>query len=296
MKYNSFQRDKVKTLVLYLTIPIFLSILLVIYPLIRLCIYSFTDWNGFSLVSTFTGLKNYSKVFFDMPEVWLSLKNNGVYFIGHILFIPIEILIAYYLDRQRRLGSFYKTMVLLPFIINGVAVSYLFSFFFSSSNGALDSILGFFNSAYQPIHWLSNSDLVNWTLTFVSIWRFAGFHIILFLAGVISIPRELFEAAQIDGAKDIVIFQKIVLPNIFTILEIVLFLNVRGALQVFDIPFIMTNGGPGAASSTFTLLTIKTAFNFNSFGRASSMAVILFFMIIIISFFQNQIMKKGRVS
>lgn len=291
MKLNTYQRDKNRTLFLYLTIPILLTLLLVVYPLIRLFIYSLTDWNGINITSNFVGLKNYARVFFGMSEVWLSLKNNSLYLIGHLLFIPVEILIAYYLDRQRRFGSFYKTIVLLPFIINGVAVSYIFSFFFSPDNGAMNSILSLFYSGYDPIQWLSNTHIVNFTLVFVSIWRFAGFHIILFLAGIISIPRELFEAAVMDGAGDFLIFWKIVLPNIIPIIEIILFLNVRGALQVFDIPFIMTGGGPGYASSTFTLLTIKTAFNFSSFGRASAMAVTLFTIIILFSFVQNKIIK-----
>lgn len=294
MKTNTFQREKNRALFLYLTIPILLTLLLVIYPLLRLFFYSMTDWNGINPVKTFIGLKNYIQVFFEMSEVWLSLRNNAFYLFGHILFIPIEILIAYYLDKQRRLGSFYKTIVLLPFIINGVAVSYMFSFFFSPGNGAMNAILGLFNSNYTTIQWLSDPKIVNFTLVFVSIWRFAGFHIVLFLAGVISIPNELFEAAKIDGASDSTIFRKIVLPNIIVIVEIVLFLNVRGALQVFDIPFVMTGGGPGFASSTFTLLTMKTAFNFSSFGRASSMAVVLFFLIIIFSFFQNKILKRGK--
>lgn len=293
MKYSTFERDKNFTLFLYLTIPVILTALLVIYPLIRLAIYSFTDWNGFSLSNNFIALDNYKRIFTKMPEVWLSLRNNAIYLFGHFFFIPIEILIAYYLDRQRRFGGFYKTMVLLPFIINGVAVSYMFSFIFSPSNGAMDAIMSLFNGAYEPLRWLSNPDIVNYTLTGVSIWRFAGFHIVLFLAGVISIPRELFEAAQIDGAGEWLIFRKIVLPQIIVIVEIVLFLNVRGALQVFDIPFVMTSGGPGYASSTFTLLTIKTAFNFSNFGLASAMAVVLFFMIIIFSTIQKRIIKGG---
>lgn len=293
MKTNTLNREKNKALILYLTVPVILISLLVIYPLIRLFFYSMTDWNGIRPIVNFTGLKNYIKVFTSMPEVWLSLKNNAIYLFGHILFIPVEILIAYYLDKQRRLGNLYKTMVLLPFIINGVAVSYMFSFFFSPTNGAMNSIMAAILPNYTNIKWLSNPDIVNFTLVLVSIWRFAGFHIILFLAGVISIPKELFEAAKIDGASDSVIFRKIVLPNIIVIIEIVLFLNVRGALQVFDIPFIMTSGGPGYASSTFTLLTIKTAFNFNNFGLASAMAIVLFFLIIIFSTVQNKIIKGG---
>ena len=113
MKYNTFERDKNITLFLYLTVPVILTGLLIVYPMIRLVLYSFSDWNGLSLYSNIVGADNYRKIFTKMPEVWLSLKNNAVYFLGHLFFIPVEMLIAYYLDRQRRFGEFYKTMVLL---------------------------------------------------------------------------------------------------------------------------------------------------------------------------------------
>ncbi|MHB8062270.1 MAG: carbohydrate ABC transporter permease, partial [Ruminiclostridium sp.] len=111
----------------------------------------------------------------------------------------------------------------------------------------------------------------------------------LFLAGLQTIPAELIEASVVDGANAFKRFISITIPSIKTVIQIILFLNIRGALQVFDIPFVTTGGGPGYASSTFTVYTLTTAFTFNNFGMASTMGVTLMFLIIILSGIQNKI-------
>lgn len=290
---NSAQRQKNIFLVTFLIIPMILLALFVVYPTLKLFQLSFTDWNGLDKSLHYIGFKNYKKILFDSPKVWLSLKNNGIYFFIHLLVIPIEIFVAFMLDRKIRASKFFKTIVFMPYIINGVAVAYMFSFLYSSEGGALNVMLQ--SLGFNPVNWLSNIGIVNYSLAAVSLWRFCGLHIILFLAALQSIPKEMLEAATVDGASTFQQFTQIILPNIRTVIEIVLFLNVRGALQVFDIPFVMTGGGPGHASSTFTLHTIETAFNFNSFGKASAMAVYLMIMIIVVSFIQKKIfgVKEG---
>jgi len=109
-----------------------------------------------------------------------------------------------------------------------------------------------------------------------------GYHIILFIAAMQSIPKELNEAAIVDGATSFQIFRHIQLPSIRMMIDFVLFTNVIGSLQVFDIPFVMTAGGPGYASSTFTLYTINTAFKFKNFGLAATMAILMILLIIVI--------------
>ncbi|GMQ63123.1 carbohydrate ABC transporter permease [Vallitalea maricola] len=271
----------------FLFIPLILLAMFVLYPTLKLLQLSFTDWNGITKEINYIGFENYVKIFTDSEDVWLSLKNNGIYFFMHLLVIPVEIFIAFLLDSKIKASKFFKSIVFLPYIINGVAVSYMFAMLFSSEGGAINEFLGLFS--IDPIRWLSNKNIVNYSLGSVSLWRFSGMHVILFLAAIQSVPGDMLEAAKIDGANIFKQYTKIILPNIHLIVEMVLFLNVRGALQVFDIPFIMTSGGPGHASSTFTLYTIETAFNFNSFGRASAMAIILMFLIIIISKIQKKI-------
>lgn len=279
-------------LILFLVIPTILLLAFIIYPTLKLFYLSTVKWDGISPDIKFVGIENYKKIFTSSPEVWISLKNNGIYFIIHLLFIPIEIFIAFLLDKRVKACKFFKTVVFLPYIVNGVAVSYMFAFIYSSQNGVLDAILALFNLG--PVPWISDPGLVNYSLVAVSLWRFTSIHIILFLAGLNSIPKDMLEASVVDGANTIQQFFKIIIPNVKTVLEIILFLNVRGALMVFDIPFVMTNGGPGKASSTFTLTTIKTAFQYDQFGKASAMAVILMMMIVIFSTAQQKIFKRNE--
>ena len=129
-------------------------------------------------------------------------------------------------------------------------------------------------------------------LAAVSAWRFSGYHIVLFSTGLTSIPTEMMEAARIDGANAWHQLWRIQLPNIWLVFSFVMFDCIRGTPQCFDIPFIMTNGGPGYASSTFTLYTIDTAFKYNSFGMAATMAVAIMAIVILVYVFQNVVLKK----
>lgn len=177
----------------------------------------------------------------------------------------------------------------MPYIINGVAISYAFSYFFSPINGAFDAILTAAHLENFIRNWLSDPKIVNYVLSFVSVWRFSGYHIILFMAALQSIPQDTLEAARVDGANAWQMFRYVQIPAIMLMVDFVLFDNIRGALQVFDIPFVMTSGGPGYASSTFTLYTINTAFSYSNFGLASTMAVAIMLMIVVIYVIQNKL-------
>lgn len=291
-KNNELNKEKNLLLFIFLFIPTILIILFMVYPLIKLIGLSFTSWDGVSSTKTFVGLKNFKKILFDSPEVWLALKNNGTYFIFHLLLIPIELFLAFLLDNRVRCSKLFKSITFLPYVINGVVVACMFSFLYSSQDGVLNSMLQFFHM--NKVGWLSDPKIVNYSLTAVSLWRFSGVHIILFLAAFQSLPSDMIEASIIDGANSFGQFYHIVLPNIKNVVEIVLFLNVRGALMVFDIPYVMTSGGPNHASETFTVQTINTAFQYQSFGKACAMAVILMIIIILISIIQQKVFNlKG---
>lgn len=249
---------------------------------------SFTNWDGLSATSDFIKFDNYISMFHN-KDLWQSLGNNAVYFFAHLLMIPVELAFAVLLTSKLRAAKFYKTMVFLPYIINGVAISYAFSYFFSPINGAFDSLLEAIKLGMLQRSWLSDPKIVNFTLAFVSLWRFSGYHVILFMAALQSVNQDIMEAATIDGANSWQMFRYIQTPSIMLMVDFVLFDNIRGAMQVFDIPFVMTAGGPGYASSTFTLYTIKTAFTFSNFGLASTMAVAIMVIIILVYIIQNKI-------
>ncbi|EOS28808.1 MAG: sugar ABC transporter permease [Kineothrix sp.] len=269
-----------------LVVPMLLLIAFVVFPAIDLFRMSFTNWDGYSPEKDFIGMANYVSMF-QNKDLWMSLKNNAVYFFIHLCMIVVELAFAVLLTGKLRAAKFYKTMVFMPYIINGVAISYAFSYFFSPINGAFDAILSAVHLESLIRSWLSDPKIVNYVLAFVSLWRFSGYHIILFMAALQSIPQDQMEAAEVDGATTWQLFKYIQVPAIMLMVDFVLFDNIRGALQVFDIPFVMTAGGPGYASSTFTLYTIKTAFTFSNFGLASTMAVAIMFMIVFIYVVQN---------
>lgn len=284
---RKLDKKRQRFIVISLLVPVLLLIGFVVFPAADLFRMSFTNWDGYSQNSRFIGISNYISMF-QNKDLWMSLKNNAVYFIIHLCMIAVELAFAVLLTSKLRGAKFYKTMVFMPYIINGVAIAYAFSYFFSPVNGAFDTILDALHLEALSRNWLSDAKVVNYVLSFVSVWRFSGYHVVLFMAALQSIPRDIEEAARVDGANAWHLFKYIQVPAIMLMVDFVLFDNIRGALQVFDIPFVMTAGGPGYASSTFTLYTIKTAFTFSNFGLASAMAVAIMVMIIIIYIVQNK--------
>ena len=291
--FKWFKSNKVQKnilLVSFLTIPTIMLLSFIIYPAVKLIGISFTDWNGVSPVYNYIGFKNFSDLF-TSKELWKTLYANSVYFFLHLILIPVELYIAFLLDRYIKGSEFFKSIFFMPYIINGVAVAYMFSFLYSSEDGVLNAILELMNLG--KVGWLSDPKIVNYSLTAVSLWRFTGMPIILFLAGLQSIPKDMLEAATIDGASVWQQFSKIIMPNMKTVTSIVLFLNARGALMVFDIPFVMTSGGPRGSSTTFALNLVKIAFDFENFGFAA-MAIVLIIMILILSKIQDKLLgMKG---
>ena len=273
-------------IIMSLIIPMLLLIAFVVFPAIDLFRMSLTNWDGYSPEKDFIGIENYITMI-QNKDLWMSLKNNAVYFFIHLFMIVGELAFAVLLTGKLKAAKFYKIMVFMPYIINGVAISYAFSYFFSPINGAFDAILSTVHLESLIRNWLSDPKIVNYVLAFVSLWRFSGYHIILFMAALQSIPQDVLEAAEVDGANTWQLFKYIQIPAIMLMVDFVLLHNIRGALQVFDIPFVMTAGGPGYASSTFTLYTIKTAFTFSNFGLASTMAVAIMAMIVLIYVVQN---------
>lgn len=288
---RSISHNRNVFIVVSLLIPVILLFMFVVYPSVDLIAMSLTDWNGVSPHRSFIGVGNYVDMFTRSPDLWMSLRNNLTYLIVHMVMIPIELCLAAMLNTRFRGSNFVKTIVFLPYILNSVGMSYAFSYFFSPVNGGFNQILTSLGLQGWIRKWLSDPAIVNYVLSFVSVWRFMGYHIVLFATGLRSISTDVMEAARIDGANALQQLVYVQLPSMRLVVSFVLFDCIRGTLQLFDIPFIMTNGGPGYASSTFTLYTIETAFNYNSFGMAATMAVAIMVIVILVYATENLLMK-----
>ncbi len=291
---KNLSRSRNRFIILCLLVPVTLLLLFVIYPMLSLLHMSFTDWDGMSLEQNYIGFKNYMDLFLKSPDVWSSLKNNAVYFFTSLAFIPIELMIAAMLNTYFFGNKFFKSIVFLPYIINGVAIAYTFAYFLSPLNGGLNTLLGLVGLENYVMSWLSDVGIVNHVLALIVVWRFSGYHVILFSASLQSVSKDVIEAAVVDGATPFQIFRHIQLPSIRMIIDFLLFTNVAGSLQIFDVPFIMTSGGPGISSSTFTLYTINTAFLYRNFGMAATMAIIMILLVVLIYGVQQFIVNKFR--
>lgn len=287
----SFSAQKKIIIVLFTAVPLLLLLTFAYYPALELFRLSFTDWDGLSPDKSWIGWTNYKEVFSN-PEIFGVFKHNFAYFAVGIVQNIVAIYFAVILNSKLKGKNFFRLVLFLPYILNGVAVAYLFGFVFNTTEGSLNYILGQLGLGSET-SWLGTEGLVNYTLASIGFWRFMGFNMVIYLAALQSIPSDIYEAASIDGANGWQKFTRITLPNIYKIIELNLFLTVTGALEVFDLPFVLTNGGPAGASETFVMKIIETAFQFNNYGLASAMSVVLLVFVVLVLSVQRFLLK-GR--
>lgn len=284
---NKKSKGERRIIVIFLSLPICLLFLFGFLPIISLVFYSFTSWNGVSVSKEFVGLGNYIKILTDDTYIEI-FKNCIYYFISGILQMIIGFIIAVILSFKTRFQKFFKGIFVFPILISGVAISMMFRVFFAP-NGTLDAIMNIFGMQEYIKHWIGDPSIVNYSLAFISFWRFTGMSFILYFSAIQSIPTEYFKVAQIEGAKALHKIKYIIIPGIQKVIKLNFTLLIIGAISVFDIPMIMTDGSNG--TSTFLIETMKTAFESKRIGLAASMAVIVSFIILIITFIQRKVQK-----
>ena len=284
------QKTQKKVIIIaFLAVPVLLLLAFTYLPLADMFKYSFWKWNGTSKDHTFIGLDNY-KTIFGRSEYLNVLKTSIYYFVGSVLQIIIALYFATILNYKVRGGNFFKGVIFFPSLLNGVAVGLLFNYFYKGG-GTLDTVLTFMGVPESSLKlWLGDAAIVNFSLVFVSLWRYMGQNMIMFNGAIKSVSGELLEAASIDGANTWQQFRFIVLPNIKTIVSLNLILAVKGAISVFEIPMIMTDGQNG--SRTFVMKMLDTAFDSRKYGLACALGVVLFLFIMIITFVQKRLFER----
>ena len=251
---------------------------------------SFVEWNGFSGVKKWVGLANYIEIFKN-PDYFKPLLNSLYYFVGGLLQLVIAFYLAVLLNSKIKGKSIFKALYFFPFLLNGVAVSLIFIFFFRP-DGTLDSILKVLGMGGFIQQWLGNSKIINFSLAGVSIWRYIGLNFIVFLGAIQSVSPEVIEAADLDGASEWQKVLYITLPSVRSIMELNFILTISGAISVFEIPYIMTSGANG--SSTFVIQTVNTAFKFQQVGLGSAMAMVVLVIVGIATIIQNRFFKEAE--
>ncbi|RDG39952.1 carbohydrate ABC transporter permease [Streptomyces corynorhini] len=275
---------------LFMLVPLALLVVFTYAPVINMIAYSFTDWDGVSPELRATGVHNYVDIF-TRPELFQVFFVSGYYLAASVVQIAAALYFATVLSFRTRFRDFFKGVLFFPYLINGVAIGFVFLYFFQDG-GTLDSVLRLFGAETERA-WLSTPTSANISLAGVSVWRYTGLNFVLFLGAIQSIPGELYEASELDGANRWQQFRHIIAPGIRPILSLSVILSVSGSLSVFEIPYIMTGGATG--TETFVIQTVKLAFQFNKTGLASAAAVVLLLIILLVTWVQRRLVPDDKV-
>lgn len=274
---------------LFLAVPLALLITFTYAPVANMVAYSFTDWDGLSPELNYVGTENYSDLF-TRSELFEVFFVSGYYLAASAVQIALALYFATVLSFNVRFRNFFKGVLFFPYLVNGVAIGFVFLYFFQDG-GTLDALFGLFGDEPDRA-WLGDSTSANASLAGVSVWRFMGLNFVLFLGAIQSVPGELYEAAELDGANRWQQFRHIIAPGIRPVISLSVILAISGSLAVFEIPYVMTGGATG--TETFVIQTVDLAFTFNKTGLASAAAVVLLLIVLAVTWVQRTLVPDDK--
>ncbi len=247
-------------------------------------------WDGIEQPE-FIGLRNFARILSD-DVIGLALWHNVLYAFGTVVAkITLALLLALLLNQSLRGRTFYRTALFLPVVMSFVVVGILWSWLYSTQFGLINSLLTSLGLGMLAHDWLGDPATALWALMLVDIWKWYGFHMVIFLAGLQTIPVELYEAAHIDGASRFQQFARITLPLLQPVMLVNVTLALMGAFNVFDIPYIMTEGGPANSTIVMALHIYIRGFKFYQFGYAAALSYVLLVLVTLIAAIQMKMMS-----
>jgi raffinose/stachyose/melibiose transport system permease protein len=289
-----FRPQRAITITLFLLPAAALYILLVILPVIQAAYFSVYKWNGLGPAVDFVGLQNYVRILSD--EIFLGAISHNLMLIALSLItqLPLALFCALLVGRGLRGRSFLRMVYFLPFVLSEVVTGLIWSFIYHPRAGLLNWGLSVIAPNWNPPPWLGTPNMLVLSAIFVVItWKYFGYHMILYVAGLQNIPSEVEEAAQIDGASNGQVIRHIIIPLLGPTIRLTIYLSVLGSLQIFDLIWVMTQGGPANVSNTMATYMYQFGFLRSQLGYGSSIAVIMF--VICFSFslvYQQRIMRR----
>ena len=262
-------------------------------PFLMCVYYSFRKWNGITKGSEFTGLTNYIRLFTADSGFTKSMLYTFEYAILVVVFVNvIAILLAALLESKIRGKGFFRAAFYIPNIISMVIIGFIWKFICLR---VFDGLHTATNLSVFGLSWLGDPQLAVAATVFVSVWQELGFYLIIYIAGMQSVPGDLNEAAMIDGAGVVRRFFSVTIPMIMPSISFCMFHSVANSMKMFELIFSLTGGGPGSATTPIALDIYNTAFNNNQYGYGSAKSVILFLIVAVISAVQVSFFKSKEV-
>jgi len=269
---------------------------IVLYPSLAGAFYAFTDWTGIGSFK-WIGLQNFKSLFSD--EQSLGSLRNTILLTVFIVVVQNAVGLALAIGVHTRIKSRYvlRTIFFAPAVLSSIVIAFLWKYMFNPQPDAgLNALFGFFGLDFLQQNWLGDPSVALWAIGLTVVWQFAGYSMVIFLAALQGIPRELEEAAAIDGAGRFARFRHIVLPLIAPAMTINLTLSTIGGLKLFDQVFAITGGGPGYSTETLSTLIYKQAFVFGQYGYSTAVALVLAILVSALALVQIRYLQSREVT
>ena len=268
--------------------------LFVLLPSVITLVGSFFSFGITSSAWTWVGFDNYVRAIGD-PVFWIALRNNFIIIVGSIVSqVGLGAILAAILDRGIKKGStVYRTIIFMPVVVSSVAVSLIWMMIYDPNTGALNALVKAIGLTPPKLGWLGDPSLSIWMMLVTAAWANVGFQMVLILAGLQNIPKEVYEAAELDGATGLKAFWHITLPGIRNILIVGVLITTIGGLKVFDFVFVMTGGGPANATQVMGTYIYLQAFNLGNMGYANALSIILLLIALLMGVAQLKLSRRG---
>lgn len=281
------------TVTLFLLPALLLFCLLVLAPIVIAGYASFFDWNGFGPPTDFVGLGNFERLLSDrifLDDLWHGLL---LILLTLVFQLPVALGLAMLLNQRLRGRRFYRLVFFAPYVLSEVITGVLFTMIFSPETGLVNHLLHTVGLDSLAILWLADPSVVMYTVFLVISWKYFGFHMILYLAGRQGIPEEVIEAAAIDGAGPWQTFRHVTLPLLGPTIRISVFLSIIGTVQLFDMVYVLTGGGPVHASETMAISMFQVGFRQFEVGYASAISIAMFLISLVFGLiYQRYVIRR----
>jgi raffinose/stachyose/melibiose transport system permease protein len=268
--------EKLTTIAFFLLPAAVVYSIFVLLPVIQAIYYSFFQWNGLGAPTDFVGFDNLIRVLGDTTFRNALSHNIIILVLSIALQLPLAFGLALLVNRGLRGKTVFRTIFFLPYVLSDVITGVVWNFIYKPENGLLNSILGSVIPGFTPQGWLGNPQTVLGALFLVMTWKYFGLHLLLFLAALQDVPRELEEAAAIDGATRPQTILRVIIPLMGNTARLSVYLSALGSLQIFDLVWVMTTGGPVGASDTMATYMYKFGFQRFAIGYGSAVAIAIF--------------------
>ena len=260
-----------------------LFVIFVVWPIVRALQFSLYRWKGFGPLVDFVGLQNYVSVLTNDVFIGAFTHNMVIVVLSILVQLPVGLAIALLLNRKMRGQGLLRTIIFVPYVLSEVIAGVVWFQLLQPQYGVVETLLGAVGISGPEQGWLGTPDVALYTVFFVLTWKYLGLAVLLFLAGLQGVPDELIEAAQIDGASWWQVQRRITVPLLGPTLRTWGFLSMIGAIQLFDMVWILTRGGPANATTTMATFLITEGTKRYNYGIATAASVILFAVALILA-------------